>query len=244
MNNLNIETCFYSGYGARDENEDHLGFLYDGERGVWTVADGLGAHAFSKVASKLAVECINKEGIKLNALTESEIVNIIYNADKVIKNKQIELNFINGMKTTVVSAFLMNNTLKSIHVGDSRFYYFRKNDICYQSKDHSVSQLAVDLGEIKAGDIRFHEERNFVTKVLGSSSNYKYAVDFSIEVKLKDAFLLCTDGFWELIYEAEMEDMLKKSISAKAWLANMLKIIKKRINKQSDNYTAICCKVL
>ena len=62
-----------------------------------------------------------------------------------------------------------------------------------------------------------------------------------IETLDDQAFVLCSDGFWELITEKEMEKTLKQSSSVAQWLEKMEKIVAKRgENKDMDNYSAIC----
>ena len=60
-----------------------------------------------------------------------------------------------------------------------------------------------------------------------------------IQVRSGDAFLLCTDGFWEYILENEMEELLSNSDSTAQWLQQMEKLLLSRTPKNQDNYTAI-----
>ena len=95
--------------------------------------------------------------------------------------------------------------------------------------------------EIKEKDIRSHPDRNRLLRVMGIEwDSPKYKLDESIEKKEGYAFLLCSDGFWELILEKQMEKQLKKAKTANDWLENMKEIvIKQGRGTDMDNFTAI-----
>ena len=125
-----------------------------------------------------------------------------------------------------------------MHIGDSRLYHFRDGKLLKQTTDHSVSQMAVFMGEITTHEIRFHEDRNKVLRALGSNSA---KAEISEETELeegRDAFLLCTDGFWEYVYEQEMEQALSQADSPKDWIRRMQKILQTRVPADNDNFTA------
>ena len=145
------------------------------------------------------------------------------------------------MKTTAVVLQIRENDIQWAHVGDSRLYVFHKNKYKDRTRDHSVPQMLVNAGEIKEKDIRNHPDRNRLLRVMGIEwDKPKYVLSDSIEKKDGLAFLLCSDGFWELIEEKQMEKCLKKSKSAKQWLESMKEIVLKQgIGTDMDNFTAI-----
>lgn len=143
-----------------------------------------------------------------------------------------------NMKTTLAVAYISGGQLTLAHVGDSRIYLFGGGGILYQSTDHSASQLAVSVGEITAEQMRTHEDRNILTRALGMSERLR--VDsVSLPCRQIDAVLLCTDGFWEYIYETEMLDTLSHAASPDAWLGKMRGLLRGRIPTDGDNNTAI-----
>lgn len=110
-----------------------------------------------------------------------------------------------------------------------------------RTKDHSVPQMLVNSGAIKEKDIRHHEDRSRLLRVMGTEWNTpKYQIMDEFDISAKSSFLLCTDGFWELIEEKEMGMCLKKSRSPKEWLSSMEQIIRQNgKGTNMDNYTAI-----
>ena len=226
-----IDSAKYTCPGGREINEDAC--LCRGDKGIFIVADGLGGHSSGEIASGTAIDYFEENctggytGERIAALMEGA-------------NAQV-LQYGNGGKTTVAAAFIENGNFIYANAGDSRVYYFRDGKIIAQTKDHSVCQASVDMGMIQPEDIRGSEDRSRLLKVLGGEENLAIKKhDLPIRIQNGDAFLVCTDGFWDYVYEAEMEADLLKSDSAEVWLKYMLKRHILRAENKGDNYTAIC----
>jgi serine/threonine protein phosphatase PrpC len=143
-----------------------------------------------------------------------------------------------NMKTTMVFLTIEDGRAKWMHVGDSRLYHFHCGQLLTQTTDHSVSQMAVLMGEITPQQIRFHEDRNRVLRALGSESARPEISQTVMLTGGEDVFLLCTDGFWEYVYEEEMEALLRRSATPEQWLEEMKQILLTRIPQDNDNFTA------
>ena len=102
--------------------------------------------------------------------------------------------------------------------------------------------MLVFAGEIKEKDIRFHPDRNRLMKVMGTEwEKPEYELSTLFTRKGKQALLLCSDGFWELIDEKNMKKCLKKASSVQHWLELRLQIVHENgKGKEMDNYSAIC----
>lgn len=109
--------------------------------------------------------------------------------------------------------------------------------------DHSVSYCAYLSKEINYTDIRFHEDKNKLTRALGNDVKIKTDLSDEVTPQSGDAFLLCTDGFWEYVFETEMEIDLLKSKTAKQWFEFMLTRHYERRNPDNDNFSAIMAMV-
>ena len=226
----------YSDKGGRNNNEDCVGVL----KNTFVVADGLGGHQCGEVASQMVVDYILKKAECLEDIENATMHVLIQELNTVICMAKNKDNSLGNMASTVVAGFVFGEKFNYLNVGDSRMYYFRNKDIMIQSKDHSVTQACVDMGMIEKEDIRFHEDRNKLTKVIGLSSKLKILNVFEpIEMQKDDAVLLCTDGFWEYINENEMVDLLITSQTPQKWIEKMLKVIKKRTQKDSDNLSVV-----
>lgn len=224
---MHVDSAFYSGIGGAGENQD--AFLCD--NGIYAVADGLGGHKNGTKASAAAVRYfsthaggdVSPEG--MNTLLEG--------ANKAVRRS-------GGLSTAAVAA-VREGEFTCGSVGDSRVYYFRNGVLTYQSRDHSVCQAAVELGQITREEIRSSEDRSGLIKALGSEPELGLRERCTpVDSRPGDAFLVCTDGFWQHVHESEMEADLIKSRTSAEWLRAMLKRLILASGDGGDNYTAVC----
>lgn len=226
-----IDSAKYSCPAGHDVNEDSC--FCSPERGIYIVADGLGGHSSGETASLAAIDYFEENCC--GCYTDDEITNLLEGANTEVMNEG------DGGKTTVAASFIEDGKFIYANVGDSRVYYFRKGKIIAVTKDHSVCQASVDMGMLRPEDIRGNEDRSRLLKVLGSEKVLNIKKHYApIQIQDGDAFLICSDGFWEYVYETEMEVDLLKSTSAEIWLKYMLKRHILRAENKGDNYTAIC----
>ena len=143
------------------------------------------------------------------------------------------------MQSTVVG--LVTDGTKACwgHVGDSRLYLFRAGRLVHQTKDHSVPQVLADAGQIEQCEIRQHEDRNRLLRTIGSKQVLRSAVFEPTELVKGDAFLLCSDGFWDYVLEDEMLVDLIRSAAPTDWLQRMQQRLLARVSGEFDNYTAL-----
>ncbi len=227
--------------GGRKVNEDScVQEIIPGGRGCWIVADGLGGHGGGDVASSIVVKSMLNT-FRVNPAISTEALSAHLDAAQLalIKHQEADPRLA-SMRTTVVALLGDGNQAIWGHVGDSRLYLFRKGRIHTQTKDHSVPQAMADAGDIAYEDIRYHEDRNRLLRSMGNEGKLRLTVETTPRsLQLGDAFLLCTDGFWEYVTETEMGISLAKSTSPEQWLNEMEKIILKRAPSNHDNYTGI-----
>lgn len=224
----------YTAVGGRKNNEDALIISQRDPALLYVVADGLGGHDSGELASEIAVNEIKE--IFDSDPKSFDPISAIQSANAKILQEQINTGL--KMKTTIVLAYINNDQIVFAHVGDSRAYAFKDKSIMYQSVDHSASQMAVSIGEITADQIRNHEDRNVLTRALGVSENIKVDV-VSVPCSQVDAMILCTDGFWEYVYEEDMLKTLSSSKNPDVWLYKMREVLCKNISVGNDNNTAI-----
>lgn len=223
--------------GGRKYNEDSILFQQDGENIVAIVADGLGGCGGGDIASHIVIETLSKLFLENPEISQKHIQKIFEETNKNICIKQK-----NGirMKSTAVGYFYNGRKFAVAHIGDSRFYHFRQGKIIFKTKDHSVPQMLVQVGEIKEEEIRFHEDRNKILRALGSEGRVRVEINVWNEtMKTGDAFLLCSDGFWEYVWENEMIECLSKSMEPSQWIQLMIQKVEERAEKNNDNFSAI-----
>lgn len=236
-----IRHSYITEKGGRPVNEDSGSIVRKENKYCYTVCDGLGGHGKGEVASSAAAKIFSSI-FKNTELSPEDFFELAYSKAQETVHRLREKDG-NGfsMKTTVVSLVIADGKCTWSHLGDSRLYMFRNNKVEVRTLDHSVPQMLVASNEINEEEIRFHPDRNRLLRVLGGDDEIpRYAVSETVDLKDCQAFLLCTDGFWELIDEKQMCSLLKTSHSPEVWLEKMEKIILENgESKETDNYTAI-----
>ena len=233
---MKISTAYVCDVGGREKNDDTVQLIFQPDGICVFVGDGLGGYDGGRIASSTAASVIEKCREEGSFLNEAQMQKAAAMANEAVYEQQKTRK--GQMKTTLVVLTIEDGFAKWMHVGDSRLYHFKNGKIAGQTMDHSVSQMAVLMGEITQEQIRFHEDRNRVLRALGSD-NSKPDISKLIEISgEKEAFLLCTDGFWEYVFEDEMEETLRKAKSPEKWLKKMRGILEKRVPRGNDNYTA------
>ena len=197
----------------RESNEDN--FLLEPGRGVYAVADGMGGHAAGEIASHLAIETLRE--VLHRDDTSPEPMNV-EDAAEWLRGAVVEANRRicdsirlheerRGMGTTVVALVHSGQNAVVGHVGDSRLYLLRGNELIRMTSDHSWVNEQVKLGLMNDDTAQRHPMRNIVTRALGSRPDV--LVDLtSVQVQLGDVFLLCSDGLNTMLSDEQIQASL------------------------------------
>ena len=205
---------------VRGQNEDSV--LADAKRGLAILADGMGGYnagevasnmATTLLASKLAAAFATTAAYSTDRLTgqpfacrclveQIEEVNLaIYHA------AECEERF-GGMGTTLLATVFCDDKVIVAHVGDSRLYRLRGDELLAMTHDHSLLQEQLDSGLISADEARYSLDKNLVTRAVG--------VDSEVEVEIHvypvlpgDVYLLCSDGLYDMVDESDMQSALE-----------------------------------
>ncbi len=200
----------------RHGNEDN--FCLAPDIGLFVVADGMGGHAAGEVASRLAVDTIQEWVAKclsgsaaatvgtpepMRSRPAGFLLNGIQSANRIIYETAQSRREYAGMGTTVVSALAVNDHVALAHVGDSRIYRVRGEQIVQLSRDHSLVQQQVDRGIISAQEAQGSQYKHLITRALGLEESVE--VDLVEQPVLPgDLLLLCSDGLSDLLEDEEM----------------------------------------
>lgn len=229
-----IQIACYSDTGGRERNEDTVRYAQrDGDRLCMLVADGLGGHGGGEQASAAAAEAIC--GGWDGRADKEMLIGLVKKANLQVLSLQTRMC---AMKTTVAVLAVEGDQAVWAHAGDSRLYRFQEGKLAFQTRDHSVAQMGVMLGEITVDQIRFHEDRNRVLRALGQDEDLTVETSGIALEKGKHAFLLCSDGFWEYVLEPEMESDLQAAASPEDWIERMRRRLQGRVPADNDNNTA------
>ncbi len=192
----------------RPLNEDS--FLNDSERGIFSVADGVGGAEAGEVASQTAIEVLDEafrhqvDGADIEDLMELAI----QRANASIHQMAQEHAKFSMMATTIVGLHLKGNVATIGHVGDSRLYRLTPaGQLLRETEDHSVVEEEVRAGRMTAEQAANHPSKNVISRALGAEEDVE--VDLKvIEVDDGTEFLLCTDGITRHIPDHELRQLL------------------------------------
>lgn len=178
---------------------------------LFVVADGMGGHKAGDFASSYAVE------ILLSTIREDENSNPVKIIRAAIENANTQLlreasdnEAMSGMGTTMVLVTIVGHYAYVANVGDSRLYLIDENKISQITKDHSLVEEMVRMGEISRDDARNHPDKNIITRALGAGRDVD--VDFfDIRLTPGDILLLCSDGLSNMVTDEDIRQVILTS---------------------------------
>lgn len=211
---------------------------------LFIVADGMGGHRAGDYASSFAV----------NTFVEKVRISSYENPISIIKNALQEVNFLlyqeakksvdfDGMGTTFVAAVIVGNVLCVVNVGDSRLYVIG-DTIRQITRDHSLVEEMVLLGEIDRNEAKYHEKKNIITRAVGVNETVM-ADFFEIELNGSESILLCSDGLTNMVEDSEIfyicsneeQGMQKMEEQTKAKILTLIELANR--NGGKDNISAV-----
>lgn len=178
---------------------------------LFIVADGMGGHKAGDIASRLTVETIRD---MVESLDEKDPITLmgkaIHRANEVILGKAREAEEFNGMGTTVVVACIKDEMLYVANVGDSRLYVVNK-DITQVTRDHSLVEELVSMGQLERKDARNNQNKNIITRAIGGMKEIM-ADYFEIKLSKADKILMCTDGLTNMVEDGEIHNVVRQRL--------------------------------
>jgi protein phosphatase len=111
------------------------------------------------------------------------------------------------MGTTVTAAYVDKDNVVVAHVGDSRAYLRRGDDLIRLTRDHSLVGELVARGKLTEEQAESHPQRSVITRALGPEPSVQVDVDV-IGARAGDLFLLCSDGLTSMVNEAKLKPIL------------------------------------
>jgi PPM family protein phosphatase len=182
------------------------------------VADGMGGYEGGQEASRLAVETVRLVYDRDFADSPPQaLLSGLLKAHDNIQRYAVEHPEFQGMGTTCTALALVERKLYFAHIGDSRLYLVRPDAITRLTRDHSYVGRLVESGIVRSEDAQTHPQRHILTAALGSGK--EIAPDISenpVQLETGDKALLCTDGLWSVVSEAEIAKSVRFNPPAQA----------------------------
>lgn len=195
----------------REMNQD---YVYTSEKAVgnlpnlFIVADGMGGHKAGEFASKFTVETI-VESVRTNEQKEPVriIEEAIQTANRELIQKACQDETMAGMGTTVVVVTVIGDKAFVANVGDSRMYVIGK-EITQVTRDHSLVEEMVRMGELAKDAAKDHPDKNIITRAVGAAQDVD--VDFfEVELYPQDYILMCSDGLTNMVEDEDIRRIVQ-----------------------------------
>ncbi|MCI5828295.1 MAG: Stp1/IreP family PP2C-type Ser/Thr phosphatase [Lachnospiraceae bacterium] len=196
---------------VRESNQD---YVYTSESPVgnlpnlFIVADGMGGHNAGDFASKYTVEQIVSYIEKAPMTNPVDLIRgAVTKANASLMAQAKSDTSLSGMGTTVVIATIVDDCMYVANVGDSRLYLLR-DELTQITRDHSLVQEMVRMGEMDASEAKSHPDKNIITRAVGAFEDL--AIDFFEEhVEPGDVILMCTDGLSNMVDDTDIRQMIQ-----------------------------------
>jgi serine/threonine protein phosphatase PrpC len=244
---MQYEIAKVSLLGNRKNNQDRLGVVESHGGVVLILGDGLGGKPGGEKASETLVKSVEfqlQHEVMPVEEPEKLLEKLIINAHRAIISMGKKQNPPIQPGSTAVLCLIQKKKAWWAHVGDSRFYFFRNGLPIYRTQDDSFVEQLYQKGEISLEKRDKHPMRNYVTQCIGlMPEDPKVTVSKGIDLQVGDTLLLCSDGFWEPLDDAqigahiESAEALKESVSKLAMRAEQTSYPK------SDNTTVLAIKI-
>ena len=227
----------------REINEDRYAVIESPAGRAWVVCDGMGGALGGELAAQLAIDAMRRE---LENTTSGAIGDVltgaIEEANRVIVLRRQNPAF-STMGTTIVAAMISGDEVVVSHVGDSRAYLVRGDHIQALTVDHTYVQDLVERGAIKPEEALSHPQAHVLTRCLGAEPRLdikisKYWIWDTPPSESEDRLVLCSDGLYSLISDAE----LAKIISSRSPQESCIELVE--LAKERGGYDNITVTIL
>jgi protein phosphatase/serine/threonine-protein phosphatase Stp1 len=199
---------------VRPRNEDAL--LDRPDLGLWAVADGAGGHGAGDVASAAIIAALQAIPPGLSAAELLAQVRLRLSAVHAELQEEAERRGPGRIvASTVVVMLARGEHYAMLWAGDSRGYLLRQGTLSRVTRDHSLVQELVDQGTLREEDAESHPQANVITRAVGAHGELELD-KISGRIAEGDRFLLCTDGLFKTMAEAEITAMLSGGADAAA----------------------------
>ena len=232
----------YTHIGGRKRNEDSYAHTCLDDVTVLVVADGMGGHKGGEYASRFFCEdliSLSKQySAELVSNTRDTLSKLIQAATVSMIDRTREIDPELEPHTTCVVAVISGNKVYVTNLGDSRCYYLGNTGIVWRTRDHSMSQLLLDQGDISEDELATHPDQNKLYKFISGNRQYVAAVKTFDNYEAGDTLLLCTDGLWTRCSPDEIYSLYRCNDPQRS-LMEICDLAVQRGGSSGDNVTAL-----
>jgi protein phosphatase len=204
--------------------EDALASHREDSGWLMAVADGLGGHSAGEVASRTALVSFMqlilrspRWALRLDdPATREADINALFKRARAylagvhdaLRERAAADTELEGMGTTLTTAYSVGNDLFVVHVGDSRAYLLRGGKLRRITRDHTLAQSYADQGLIPQAEVESHELGHVLTRAMGAGDSHPESEIHHLDLQHDDRVLLCSDGLTRCVAESDITALL------------------------------------
>jgi serine/threonine protein phosphatase PrpC len=246
VSRFKVSACIAEHVGDRADQQDRVAILTSKRNPgalLAIVADGMGGRTGGRMASDQVVATadslfqeLSEQDSGLRALLEQ----IATEAHTVIR-----LTAMSSEKephSTIVALIVKKDYAIWAHAGDSRLYFFRAGKLVHRTDDHTYAAKLIAEGKIDASEVSSHKYKNILVSALGISREPRLAVGEASDLRVGDAFLLCSDGVWAYFEDHELGSLLH-GLAPREASEHLVRIARERAQGRGDNLSLAIVKL-
>jgi PPM family protein phosphatase len=204
----------------RENNEDRYSYWepandaeYERKGRLAIVADGMGGHEGGQEASRIAAEVIEQVyAQETEGDPQQQLIAGFRKAHQQIVQFATENSEFRGMGTTATAIVIVGSLLYYAHIGDSRLYRVRGQEMSRLTRDHSYVGRLFENGIISAAEAEVHPQRHILTAALGTGPEFTPdSPEHPILLESGDSLVLCTDGLWGPLTDPEIQHAVSEN---------------------------------
>ena len=198
---------------GRSENQDQ--WFADPKQGLFIVADGMGGHHGGRLAAEIVVEVLprlvrQRIHDEVNGTAEDarrQLLDALADLSERLWYESQARVGVRGLGSTVVVALIRGHQAIIAHLGDSRAYLLRQDDLRLLTHDHCLAQALIDTTSPGADEGAQHSARAHLTRYVGMQPKARPESQ-AVELSTGDRLLLCSDGLFGMMTDGQLQKVL------------------------------------
>lgn len=207
-----------------------------GARGaVLAVSDGMGGHAAGEIASAMSLAALHRELRERTSQIDGDL-RVQHAVERANQDVHAAGQAPSRMGATLTAVLVEDGRAHIAQVGDSRAYLLRNGQVRQVTHDQSYVQVLLDTHVIDEREAAQSPLRNVLLQAIGQRAKVKVALG-TLELRAKDCLLLCSDGLWGKVTDAEMRDLVLASETLDEACEKLVRVANERGG--DDNITVL-----
>jgi PPM family protein phosphatase len=228
--------------GGRRVNQDRMGYCFTRDALLLVLADGMGGHQHGEIAATITMQTLSMmfqmQARPYIKKPERFLEEALVQAHRDILAYTARHNLPESPRTTVVACLVQHSCAVWAHCGDSRLYWVRGNQVLAQTRDHSHFEYLLAKGLASPAERTTHPDRNKLYNCLGSATPPRIELSRQASLEAGDVLLLCSDGLWSMVPDAEIVQKLATQTVVQA-VPELVALATAIGGPRADNTTAL-----